>query len=72
MEKDELVESYLRKHGLELLCINNIISSDLSNDEILHQRLTSYILFHLGIKRSRILSDYYYRTVVFFNPDYGL
>ena len=25
MEKDELVENYLKNHGLELMCINDII-----------------------------------------------
>lgn len=69
MEKDEFVETYLREHGLELMCINDIIPSDSSDYEILHQRLTSYILFHLGIKRSRILSDYYYKRIVFLNSD---
>jgi hypothetical protein len=69
MEKDELIENYLRKYGLEMMCINDIIPSDSSDDEILHQRLTSYILIHAGIKRSRILSDYYYKTVVFLKSD---
>ena len=44
MEKDELVENYLKKYGLELMHINDIIPSDSSDDEILHQRLTSYML----------------------------
>jgi len=69
MEKDELVENYLKKHGLELMHINDIIPSDSSDDEILHQRLTSYILIHAGIKRSRILSEYYYKTVVFLKSE---
>ena len=67
MEKDELVENYLKKYGLELMHINDIIPSDSSDDEILHQRLTSYILIHAGIKRSRILSKKYHIMSVFLN-----
>jgi hypothetical protein len=65
MQKEEIIESYLRKHGLEMKDINNIIPFHESDEEIRHQRLTSYILSQSGIERSRVLSEYYYNTIVF-------
>jgi len=65
MQKEEIIESYLRKHGLEMKDINNIIPFHECEEEIRHQRLTSYILSQSGIKRSRVLSEYYYNTIVF-------
>jgi hypothetical protein len=67
MEKDDLIEKHLRQKGLEMKDVYNFTSTNETDDEILHQRLTSYVLFHLGIKRSRILSDYYHITSVFLN-----
>jgi len=61
MEKDDLIEKHLR------LEMKDVYSFRTTNDEILHQLLTSYILSRLGIKRSRILSDYYYTMSVFLN-----
>ena len=65
MQKEDIIESYLREHGLEMKDINTIIPFHESEEEIRHQRLTSYILSQYGIKRSRILSEYYYKTIVF-------
>lgn len=65
MQKEEIIERHLREHGLEMKDINNIIPFHESDEEILHQRLTSYILSQSCIERSRILSEYYYNTVVF-------
>ena len=70
MEKDDLIEKYLRQKGLKMKDVYNFTPKNETDDEILHQRLTSYILFRLGIKRSRILSDYYYKTAVFLTPLY--
>ena len=67
MEKDDLIEKHLRRKGLEMKDVNDFIPKNETDDEILHQRLTSYILFHLGIKRSRILSQYYHTMSVFLN-----
>jgi len=67
MQKEEIIESYLRENGLEMKEIKDIIPFCETRKEIRHQRLTSYILSQYGIERSRILSDYYYNTVVFLN-----
>ena len=58
MKKDYLIEKYLRQTGLEMKDVYNFYSKNETPNEILHQRLTSYILFDLGIKRSRILSSF--------------
>ena len=65
MQKEEIIERHLREHGLEMKDINNIIPFHECEEEIRHQRLTSYILSQSGIKRSRVLSEYYYNTIVF-------
>lgn len=65
MEKEDIIERHLREHGIEMKDMNNIIPFHESEEEIRHQRLTSYILSQSGIKRSRILSEYYYKTIVF-------
>ncbi len=68
MKKDYLIEKHLREEGLEMKDVYNFYSKNETLDEILHQRLTSYILFDLGIKRSRILSEYYYKADIFLTP----
>ena len=68
MQKEEIIERYLRENGLEMKDMNDIIPFHESEEEIRHQRLTSYILSQYGIERSRILSEYYYNTVVFLHP----
>ena len=68
MKKDYLIVKYLRQTGLEMKDVYNFYSKNEKPNEILHQRLTSYILFDLGIKRSRILSDYYYKADIFLTP----
>ena len=68
MKKDYLIEKHLIQTGLEMKDVYNFYSKNETPNEILHQRLTSYILFDLGIKRSRILSDYYYKADVFLTP----
>lgn len=65
MQKEEIIERHLRENGLEMKDINNIIPFRECEEEIRHQRLTSYILSQYGIERSRILSEYYYQTIVF-------
>lgn len=65
MQKEEIIERHLREHGLEMKDINNIIPFHECDEEIRHQRLTSYILSQSGIKRSRILSKYYYNKIIF-------
>ena len=65
MQKENLIEKHLREKGLEMKEQNSFVSTKETDSEILHQRLTSYILFHLGIKRSRVLSDYYNKRSVF-------
>ena len=67
MEKDDLIEKHLRQKGLEMKDVCDFTPKNETDDEILHQLLTSYILSHLGIKRSRILSDYYHIMSVFLN-----
>jgi hypothetical protein len=69
MQKEEIIERHLREHGLEMKDINTIIPFHESEEEIRHQRLTSYILSQSGIKRSRILSEYYYNTIVFLKEE---
>ena len=65
MQKEEIIERHLRENGLEMKDINNIIPFRECEEEIRHQRLTSYILSQYGIERSRVLSEYYYKTIVF-------
>ncbi len=66
MKKDKLIEKHLRQKGLEMKDVYTFnLNNDETENEILHQILTSYILSHLGIKRSRILSKYYHRMSVF-------
>ena len=65
MQKEEIIEIHLRENGLEMKDMNDIIPFRETREEIRHQRLTSYNLSQYGIKRSRILSEYYYNTVVF-------
>jgi hypothetical protein len=65
MKKEEIIERHLRENGLEMKEINNIIPIHESEEDILHQRLTSYILSQCDIQRTRMLSEYYYQTIVF-------
>jgi HD superfamily phosphohydrolase YqeK len=66
LKKEYLIEKHLRQKGLEMKDVHTFnLNNDETDDEILHQRLTSYILSDLGIKRSRILSKYYYIMSVF-------
>ena len=68
MKKEYLIEKHLRQKGLEMKDVHTFnLNNDETDDEILHQLLTSYILYHLGIKRSRILSKKYHIMSVFLN-----
>ena len=66
MKKEDIIEKHLRQKGLEMKDVYTFnLNNDETEDEILHQLLTSYILAHLGIKRTRILSKYYHIMHVF-------